>query len=128
MKRGGRSYDPAGVGGTSPGELAVLCPACPIPSVNLPPNWKSVGKENEYVSSLRSGSFSPMLFVTDICITSHSVLTRVFDSRGGRSRAMRKTLSLALGVHTSLRGVRTATTSVTSPTSRRSVFSLGIWL
>ena len=38
MKRGSRSYDPAGINGTSPGELAVLCPACPIPSVNLSPN------------------------------------------------------------------------------------------
>ncbi|KAF9782642.1 hypothetical protein BJ322DRAFT_1022239 [Thelephora terrestris] len=49
MKCGGRSYDPTGVDGTSPRELAVLCPACPIPSVNLPPNWRSVGKEHEYL-------------------------------------------------------------------------------
>ena len=49
LKRGGRSYDNAGIRGTSPGELAVLCPACPIPSVNLPPNWKSTGKDTEYV-------------------------------------------------------------------------------
>ena len=44
-KRGGRSYDPTGIKGTSAGELAVRCPACPIPSVNLPPNWCSVKKE-----------------------------------------------------------------------------------
>ena len=49
-KRGGRSYDPTGIGGTSPGELAVRCPACPIPSINLPHNWKSVGKDLEYVA------------------------------------------------------------------------------
>lgn len=48
-KRGGRSYDSTGIEGTSPGELAVLCPACPIPSVNLPPDWHSVGKDLEYV-------------------------------------------------------------------------------
>jgi hypothetical protein len=48
-KRGGRSYDPAGIEGTSPGELAIRCLACPIPSVNLPPNWHSVGKDLEYV-------------------------------------------------------------------------------
>jgi hypothetical protein len=47
-KRGGRSYDPSGISGTSPGELAVLCPACPIPSVNLPPDWQTV-KKDEYV-------------------------------------------------------------------------------
>ena len=50
VKRGGRLYDSTGVGGTSPGELAVLCPACPIPSINLPPNWHSVGKDIEYVT------------------------------------------------------------------------------
>jgi len=48
-KRGGRSYDHSGIGGTSAGELAVLCPACPIPSVNLPPNWRTAGKADEYV-------------------------------------------------------------------------------
>ena len=50
LKRGGQSYDSTGIEGTSPGELAVLCPACPIPSVNLPPNWHSVGKDLEYVT------------------------------------------------------------------------------
>ena len=50
LKRGGRAYDATGIAGTSPGQLAVLCPACPIPSVNLPLNWKSVGKDLEYVN------------------------------------------------------------------------------
>lgn len=49
LKRGGRAYDQTGVEGTSPGELAVLCPACPIPSINLPTNWRSVAKEFQYV-------------------------------------------------------------------------------
>ena len=52
LKRGGRSYDVTGIEGTSPGELAVLCPACPIPSINLPPNWHSVGKDLEYVTAV----------------------------------------------------------------------------
>ena len=60
-KRGGRAYDQTGVEGTSPGELAVLCPACPIPSVNLPPNWKSAGKEIEYVHQLYALS-SPLTY------------------------------------------------------------------
>lgn len=47
VKRGGRSYDPTGIRGTSPGELAVVCPACPIPSINLPSNWRSVGEDLE---------------------------------------------------------------------------------
>lgn len=49
-KRGGRCHDKSGINGTSPGELAVQCPACPIPFVNLPPDWKSTGKDTEYVN------------------------------------------------------------------------------
>ena len=121
MKRGGRSYDPTGVNGTSPGELAVLCPACPIPTVNLPPNWQSAGKENEFVYLLYEYSFSLTLFVTGICTTSHSGLMHVFASRGGRFQAMKKTLSSVLGVRTLLRGVHIASTSVASLISGRFV-------
>ena len=39
MKRAGRSHDPSGVDGTASGELAIACPACPRPGVNLPENW-----------------------------------------------------------------------------------------
>jgi hypothetical protein len=60
-KRGGRSYDNSGINGTSPGELAVLCPACPIPSVNLPPNWQAAEKDTEYVDLLCDRSFLQML-------------------------------------------------------------------
>ena len=49
LKRGGRAHAQTGVGGTSPGELAVLCPACPHPNINLPKNWTSVAKEFKYV-------------------------------------------------------------------------------
>lgn len=49
LKRGGRAHDPTGVQGTGPGELAVLCPACPYPNINLPADWKSVAKDAEYV-------------------------------------------------------------------------------
>ena len=38
-----------GVNGTSPGELALLCPACPHPNINLPANWMSVPKGSEFV-------------------------------------------------------------------------------
>ncbi|KAF7295136.1 CxC2 domain-containing protein [Mycena indigotica] len=41
LKRGGRGYDARGVLGTTPGELAVLCPACPRPGVNLPDDWQN---------------------------------------------------------------------------------------
>lgn len=39
LKQGGRGHDPTGVAGTSCGELAVLCPSCPRPGINLPEDW-----------------------------------------------------------------------------------------
>ncbi|KAK0467694.1 uncharacterized protein EV420DRAFT_1616586 [Desarmillaria tabescens] len=39
LKRGGRVHDITGPEGTKPGELAVLCPSCPRPGINLPPDW-----------------------------------------------------------------------------------------
>ncbi|KAF8808428.1 hypothetical protein BYT27DRAFT_7210831 [Phlegmacium glaucopus] len=44
LKRFGRGHDPTGVKGTQEGECAVLCPACPIPGMNLPSNWKDQPK------------------------------------------------------------------------------------
>jgi len=41
LKRAGRGNDPSGVLGTKPGELAILCPTCPHPGINLPDDWKS---------------------------------------------------------------------------------------
>ncbi|KAH9846598.1 hypothetical protein C2E23DRAFT_872278 [Lenzites betulinus] len=49
LKRCGRGHDPAGVEGTSPGELAVRCPACPRPNVNLPPNWDTVSDDLRFL-------------------------------------------------------------------------------
>lgn len=48
----------AGVGNTpdrnlddlQPGELAVLCPVCPRPDVNLPDEWESASLEMKCVS------------------------------------------------------------------------------
>jgi hypothetical protein len=47
--RGGRAHDPTGVNGTREGELAVVCPACPIDGVNLPENWKDAPQDKQYV-------------------------------------------------------------------------------
>ncbi|KAG5223526.1 CxC2 domain-containing protein [Salix suchowensis] len=41
LKRGGRCNDPAGPSGTAPGELALKCPACPHPNINLPMDWET---------------------------------------------------------------------------------------
>ncbi|KAK7022007.1 hypothetical protein VNI00_017109 [Paramarasmius palmivorus] len=40
LKRGGRGNDGVrDISETRPGELAVICPACPRPGINLPDNW-----------------------------------------------------------------------------------------
>ena len=49
LKRGGRAHDPTGAQGTAPGELVVLCPACPYPNINLPVDWKLATKNSEYI-------------------------------------------------------------------------------
>ncbi|KAK0214468.1 hypothetical protein IW262DRAFT_1450136 [Armillaria fumosa] len=39
LKRGRWAHDVTGPEGTKPGELAVLCPSCPQPGINLPSDW-----------------------------------------------------------------------------------------
>lgn len=105
VKCGGRSYNPAGIDGTSPGELAVLCPAYPIPSINLPPNWQSVGEESKYVNVLCGCPFSLMLLILGTSTTRHLASMPAFASRGDKFQTMRKILSWVLGLHTSSHGV-----------------------
>lgn len=50
LKRAGRGHDAAGAAGTSDGELAVLCPSCPRPRINLPKDWMEAPKEKQYAS------------------------------------------------------------------------------
>ncbi|KAI0653954.1 hypothetical protein C8Q70DRAFT_1048186 [Cubamyces menziesii] len=52
LKRSGRGHDPAGVEGTQAGELAVRCPACPQPNINLPSNWATVSDDLQYLYML----------------------------------------------------------------------------
>ena len=40
LKWGGCTHDPSGVAGTQPGALAVQCPSCPYPGINLPEGWE----------------------------------------------------------------------------------------
>ncbi|PPQ99597.1 hypothetical protein CVT26_009183 [Gymnopilus dilepis] len=40
LKWGGRAHDPAGVGATEVGQLALRCPSCPYPGINLPDDWE----------------------------------------------------------------------------------------
>ena len=39
LKRSGRGHDSTGIKGTKPGELALICPACPHLGINLPEDW-----------------------------------------------------------------------------------------
>lgn len=47
LKRAGRGHDPQGIAKTKPGECALLCPACPQPGWNLPPDWADAPEEKK---------------------------------------------------------------------------------
>ncbi|KAF8170606.1 hypothetical protein K438DRAFT_1508869, partial [Mycena galopus ATCC 62051] len=49
LKRGDRGHEPGGTNTTKSGELAVLCPACPWPSINLPEDWETAPEEYKSV-------------------------------------------------------------------------------
>jgi hypothetical protein len=50
LKRAGRGHDPTGPSGTTQGELAVECPACPHPGRNLPDDWIHAPESDRYAS------------------------------------------------------------------------------
>jgi hypothetical protein len=52
LKRAGRGHDPGGAAATKEGELAVECPACPHPGLNLPIGWGDAPSEVRYVIRL----------------------------------------------------------------------------
>ncbi|KAF9521458.1 hypothetical protein CPB83DRAFT_778711, partial [Crepidotus variabilis] len=49
LKRGGRGHEPSGPEGTKPGELAVPCPSCPRPGVNLPEGWENAPESMRFL-------------------------------------------------------------------------------
>ncbi|KAJ7839295.1 hypothetical protein B0H13DRAFT_2239609 [Mycena leptocephala] len=49
LKRAGRAHDPGGSAATKSGELAVTCPACPDPAVNLPSDWENAPPEKKFL-------------------------------------------------------------------------------
>lgn len=60
LKRSARGHDPAKPATeTEPGECALLCPACPQPGKNLPPNWKDL-PDNKKCASLHSLRIHPL--------------------------------------------------------------------
>ncbi|KAF9542834.1 hypothetical protein CPC08DRAFT_738695 [Agrocybe pediades] len=52
LKWSGRGHDPIGVAGTRDGELAVECPSCPIPGVNLPEGWDQAPENRKFLYML----------------------------------------------------------------------------
>ncbi|KAF7290396.1 CxC2 domain-containing protein [Mycena chlorophos] len=52
LKRGGRfGYESNEAENTAPGDLAIRCPACPRPGVNIPDDWRDAEPANEYLYS-----------------------------------------------------------------------------
>ncbi|KAK6967162.1 CxC2 domain-containing protein [Favolaschia claudopus] len=49
LMRAGRGHDDRGVAETREGECAVLCWACPHDNINLPPGWRDVAPEFQYL-------------------------------------------------------------------------------
>ncbi|KAG2337319.1 hypothetical protein BDR05DRAFT_1005133 [Suillus weaverae] len=52
LKRAGRAHDISGILGTTLGELAVVCPACPQPGKNLPSDWADAPQDKQWLYSL----------------------------------------------------------------------------
>lgn len=72
-KRGGRGHDPTGAAGTRPRELAIMCPSCPHPSINLPPDWEDAAPSTRY-----DGHCSPLcLYITYAPIFSRILYTLI---------------------------------------------------
>ncbi|KAF7313390.1 CxC2 domain-containing protein [Mycena chlorophos] len=52
LKRAGRGHEEGGVAATLPGELALRCPACPRPGVNLPEGWENARQQDQCLYTL----------------------------------------------------------------------------
>ncbi|KAJ7138991.1 hypothetical protein C8R44DRAFT_606318 [Mycena epipterygia] len=52
LRRAGRGHDPAGIKATKPGEVMVVCWACPYNGRNLPANWRDIDPKYRYLFRL----------------------------------------------------------------------------
>lgn len=52
LKWAGRANVDNGVATTQPGDLAIRCPSCPRPNVNLPVGWEDAPKEFRFAFPL----------------------------------------------------------------------------
>ncbi|KAL0566187.1 hypothetical protein V5O48_015827 [Marasmius crinis-equi] len=48
----GRGHETDGIANTKEGDLAILCPSCPQPGVNLPDGWEQAPKEKRFIYAL----------------------------------------------------------------------------
>ncbi|KAJ3508321.1 hypothetical protein NMY22_g16650 [Coprinellus aureogranulatus] len=55
LKRSGKGHDEGGVESTKPGELAVLCPPCPHPGINMAEGWDCEEEDKRYIHALNVG-------------------------------------------------------------------------
>ena len=80
LKWAGHANIDNGVVTTQPGDLAICCPSCPRPGVNLPAGWQDVPPEDRYAMRLsaRRWLLTPQ---PDTCIWVLSVWTPTFVSR-----------------------------------------------
>ncbi|KAJ7429914.1 hypothetical protein B0H11DRAFT_2166673 [Mycena galericulata] len=56
FKRAGRGHAASGIEGTADGELALLCPACPQPGINLPEGWRDEPEETAFKYAAQLGA------------------------------------------------------------------------
>lgn len=47
LKRAARGHEIDGIANTKNGECGLLCPACPQPGKNLPPDWENAPEEKQ---------------------------------------------------------------------------------
>ncbi|KAJ8489442.1 hypothetical protein ONZ45_g13579 [Pleurotus djamor] len=53
LLRGGVGQNPLGITSVTPGDLAVDCPACPHPDINLPDGWDQAADDKKWLYTLR---------------------------------------------------------------------------
>lgn len=96
MKRAGRGNLANGLITTRSGDLAVVCPACPMPDVNIPEDWKDAPLELKSVSPCRS----------KMCLSIGSrflyLLIVALDANFRLKNLMRSSVARDPGLHTGL--------------------------
>lgn len=79
LKRGGRGNEPTGVIGTAQGVLAIMCPSCPRPGINLPSGWDKVAPALRYSSCLIFPLNSVLTGFTQVSLRAHPLHGREFS-------------------------------------------------